>query len=97
MQNGVAPFCEGVAHLMAARFGVTVREAVKRINYLWVHSFLGQDDVRYHRMQPEWAEHIFAWYEERLANGTADLPRDVIVSRLYELEREYWERNRKGD
>jgi hypothetical protein len=88
-------FCEGIARTMAAHFGISVREAVNRINRLWVDPFLGELDVRYHWLESEWADHIYAWYEERLANGTADLPRDVIISRHHEGVRQYWDRNRR--
>ena len=45
-----------------------------RINRLWIDPFLGEEDIRYHN-ESYWAKHIYGWYEERLADCTADLPR----------------------
>jgi len=89
-------YCESIAHLMAVRYGISVQEAVTRINRLWVDPFLGEDDVRYHWLEEDWADHIYQWYEERLADGTANLPRDVVISQVRAIGRKIQSETERG-
>jgi hypothetical protein len=82
-------FCLAIANAMAAKFAISREEAVKRINRLWVGTtFVGEDDLTYHRSEDEWVEHIYNFYEDRIRDGTADTPQEVLV----EQKRQLWNR-----
>jgi hypothetical protein len=74
-------FCMTIANTMAQKYGISLEEAIKRINRLWVGDEIVGDDLIYHRLESWWADHIYDFYEDRLRDGTADVPREELIAK----------------
>ena len=82
-------FCLAIADAMAAKFAIGRDEAITRINRLWAGTtFVGDEDIIYHRPESYWVEHIYEFYEDRIRDGTADAPREWIIEEV----RRFWDR-----
>lgn len=82
-------FCVAIAEAMVAKYGISRVEAVRRINRLWVGTtFVGEEDIIYHRPESYWVEHIYNFYEDRIRDGTADTPKESLV----EQKKRLWDR-----
>lgn len=57
-------YCMLIASEMKKLFGVTEKEAIRRINIFWEHmEIIEEDDMIYHEMPVYWAEEIYYRYD----------------------------------
>jgi hypothetical protein len=52
-------FCEAIANQMINLFGISIHEAIGRINREWHNNPIIGDDIIYHETEEYWAKNIY--------------------------------------
>jgi hypothetical protein len=52
-------FCNAIAEKMSSLFGISIDEAVGRVNREWEGNSIIGDDIIYHETEEYWANNIF--------------------------------------
>jgi hypothetical protein len=63
-------YCWKIIHAMVRSFGISQRDALRRVNVFWKGlPFVGDRDLGYHRVPAEWAKRIFEQTSSRFGGG----------------------------
>lgn len=86
-------FCMSIASNIAQKYGISLTDAILRINRLWAGTtFSGENDIIYHRPENYWVDHIYSFYEDCVRDGTENASKEFLLDQ----QRQLWERWRNN-